>query len=320
VSFWAPVRGGPELIPDTESRMEGVTAFSWTPLEFIERGLLRFLFTETGDFRAQLTFVEERVRSQLQRHTVPDPRNPGVAMVEGRPVASLADLVEVVEEHLDPVESEPELAWTGRVAGGTAQAFMRRLRAAESRIGRLIRPGGRRVDRMAETICVVDIHKLADFAQRFVVGAILDEVFADKEATGQRQPLQVILLDELNKYAPREGQSPIRETLVDIAQRGRSLGIILIGAQQTASRVAQEVVENASIRVTGRLDAAEAERSEYGWMLPSTRARARLFKPGTMVLFQPGIPAPLVFTFPFPPWATRKEEAVEDDDPFEGLS
>jgi len=27
-----------------------------------------------------------------------------------------------------------------------------------------------------------------------------------------------------------------------------------------------------------------------------------------------------VFTFPFPPWATRKEEAVEDDDPFEGLS
>jgi hypothetical protein len=83
--------------------------------------------------------------------------------------------------------------------------------------------------------------------------------------------------------------------------------------------VAPEVIENASIRVTGRLDAAEAERSEYGWMLPSTRARARLFKPGTMVLFQPGIPAPLVFTFPFPPWATRPEEAAEGD-PFEGIA
>jgi DNA helicase HerA-like ATPase len=311
VSLWAPVRQGPELIPDTESRMEGVTAFSWTPLEFIERGLLRFLFTETGDFRQQLTFVEERVRAQLQRHCEPDPRRPGVAMVEGMPVTSLGDLVELIEQHLDPPDGEPEFAWTGRVAAGTALAFMRRLHAAEARIGRLIRPGGRRVDRLAETICVVDIHKLADFAQRFVVGAILDEVFADKEATGQRQPLQVILLDELNKYAPREGHSPIKETLVDI---------ILIGAQQTASRVAPEVVENASIRVTGRLDAAEAERSEYGWMLPSTRARARLFKPGTMVLFQPGIPAPLVFTFPFPPWATRKEEALEEDDPFAGLS
>src|SRR6266849_6409769 len=242
VSLWAPVRAGPELIPDTESRIEGVTAFSWTPLEFIERGLLRFLFTETGDYRQQLTFVEERVRAQLERHTVADPRRPGVAVVEGMPVASLGDLVEVIEQHLDPVDGEPEFAWTGRVAAGTALAFMRRLRAAEARIGRLIRPGGRRVDRLAETICVVDIHKLQDFAQRFVVGAILDEVFADKEATGQRQPLQVILLDELNKYAPREGQSPIKDTLVDIAQRGRSLGILLIGAQQTASRVAQEVV------------------------------------------------------------------------------
>jgi DNA helicase HerA-like ATPase len=149
-----------------------------------------------------------------------------------------------------------------------------------------------------------------------VVGALLDEVYSEKEATGQRLPLQVVLLDELNKYAPRDGASPIRDTLVDIAQRGRSLGIILIGAQQTASRVTPEVVENASIRVAGRLDAAEAERAEYGWMLPATRARARLLKPGTMVLFQPGIPAPLVFTFPFPPWATRPEEAVEDD-PFD---
>ena len=322
VSLWAPVRPGPELIPDTESRMDGVTAFSWTPLEFIQRGLLRFLFAETGDFRAQLTYVEERVRSQLQRHCEPDPRRPGVAVVEGQAVNTLTDLVELIEDHLEPLDGEPEMAWTGRVAGGTASAFMRRLRAAEARIGRLIRPDGQRVDRLAEAVCVVDLHKLHDFAQRFVVGAILDEVFADKEATGQRHPLQVIVLDELNKYAPREGQSPIKDTLIDIAQRGRSLGIILVGAQQTASRVAQEVVENASIRVTGRLDAAEAERSEYGWMLASMRARARLFKPGTMVAFQPGIPAPLVFTFPFPPWATRKEEAAlsaQEEDPFEGL-
>ena len=147
-------------------------------------------------------------------------------------------------------------------------------------------------------------------------------VHADAHASldGQRLPLQVVLLDELNKYAPREGHSPIKETLIDIAQRGRSLGIILIGAQQTASRVTPELNENASIRVTGRLDAAEAERAEYGWMLASTRARARLFKPGTMVLFQPGIPAPLVFTFPFPPWATRPEEAGGEGDPFEGLA
>ena len=318
VSFWAPPVPGGERVPDTDSRTAGISVFSWTPREFVERGLLRFLFAESGDFRNQLTFVEERVRAQLIRHAEPVEGRPGVVRIEGVLVESLGDLIQLIEEHLEPEGLEPDVAWTGRVAGGTASAFMRRLRAAEHRIGRLIRAAGVRVDRSAETVTVVDLHKLHDFAQRFVVGALLDEVFAEKERTGQRLPLQVVVLDELNKYAPREGSSPIKETLIDIAQRGRSLGIILIGAQQNASRVAPEVVENASIRVTGRLDAAEAARAEYGWMLPSTRARAQLFKPGTMVIFQPGIPAPIVFTFPYPPWATRPEEALEPD-PFDGL-
>ena len=30
------------------------------------------------------------------------------------------------------------------------------------------------------------------------------------------------MIDELNKYAPREGNSPIKEVLLDIAERGRS--------------------------------------------------------------------------------------------------
>ena len=152
------------------------------------------------------------------------------------------------------------------------------------------------------------------------MGALLKETFQQKEATGQRLPLSVIVLDELNKYAPREGTSPLKDMLIDIAQRGRSLGVLLVGAQQSASRVAPEVLENASIRISGRLDAAEAERAEYGWMLPSTRARARLLKPGTMVVSQPAVPVPLVVTFPFPPWATRREEvAAGGEDPFAGL-
>ena len=164
------------------------------------------------------------------------------------------------------------------------------------------------------------IQSLHDLGQRFVVGALLAETFGEKEQTGQRLPLSVIVLDELNKYAPREGASPLKEMLIDIAQRGRSLGVLLVGAQQTASRVASEVMENAALRVAGRLDAAEAERSEYGWMLPSTRARARLLKPGTMVVSQPALPVPLVVEFPFPPWATRKEEVdTSGDDPFAGL-
>ena len=61
--------------------------------------------------------------------------------------------------------------------------------------------------------------------------------FDAKERSGTSRPLLFLVLDELNKYAPRDGSSPIKELLLDVAERGRSLGIILIGAQQTASEV-----------------------------------------------------------------------------------
>ena len=236
-------------------------------------------------------------------------------------MSDLRSLVEAVEEFVDPEDGEPDQRWTGRVQAGTGSAFVRRLHAASHRLGHLVLAGeSRRIDRRAAQVTVVAIQSLHDLGQRFVVGALLAETFGEKEQTGQRLPLSVIVLDELNKYAPREGASPLKDMLIDIAQRGRSLGVLLVGAQQTASRVASEVMENAAVRVAGRLDAAEAERSEYGWMLPSTRARARLLKPGTMVVSQPALPVPLVVEFPFPPWATRKEEVdTSSEDPFAGL-
>jgi hypothetical protein len=112
----------------------------------------------------------------------------------------------------------------------------------------------------------------------------------------------------LNKYAPRDGRSPIKDLLVDIAERGRSLGIILIGAQQTASEVERRVVGQAAIRVVGRLDSAEAERPEYNFLTGSCRKRVLFLKSGRMFVHQPEVPAPILVNFPFPAYATRKEE------------
>ena len=341
VSFWAPPRrqSGDVVVPDTGGRQEGVDAFAWTPREFIEEGLLRFLFTDASDARNQLSFVEERVRVQLRRWAVDVAGQPGAVVLREPPpggwsateqatpspgervIFTLSHLVDALEEFLEPTDGEePDRGWSGRTQGGTISAFMRRLYAASHRLGHLIRAGeSRRIDRAVAQVTVVSIQSLHDLGQRFVVGALLQEAFEEKEQTGQRLPLSVIVLDELNKYAPREGHSPLKDMLIDIAQRGRSLGVLLVGAQQTASRVAPAVLENAAIRVAGRLDAAEAERAEYGWMLPSTRARARLLKPGTMVVSQPAIPVPLVLTFPFPAWATRREEVGDEGDPFEGI-
>ena len=90
---------------------------------------------------------------------------------------------------------------------------------------------------------MVDIHNLVERAQRFVVGVTLSAETARKEAAGPGG-LLFTMLDELNKYAPREGSSPIKEVLLDVAERGRSLGVILIGAQQTASEVERRIVSN----------------------------------------------------------------------------
>ncbi|MEI7925769.1 MAG: ATP-binding protein, partial [Chloroflexota bacterium] len=344
VAYWAPPRAhaGDALMPDVSGRSDGIAAFHWTPREFIDEDLLQFVFTDATDARNQIPFVEERVRSQLKRLAVDVLGAPGAVVLreqndrEGgqravharaseRVLRTLRDLTEEIGTHLEPEEGgEPDFAWSGRVQGGTVSAFMRRLHAAsqDSRLGRLVRDGeSHRIDRRAATVSVVAIQNLHDLAQRFVVGALLRETFRDKEETGQRLPLSIVVLDELNKYAPREGQSPLKEMLIDIAQRGRSLGVLMIGAQQSASRVAPDVLENASIRVTGRLDAAESERAEFGWMLPSTKARARLLKPGTMVLGQPAVPVPIVLNFPRVPWATRADEVRHDADldPFRGL-
>jgi DNA helicase HerA-like ATPase len=165
---------------------------------------------------------------------------------------------------------------------------------------------------LERAVNVVDLHSLHDDAQRFIVGALLARIFDEKQAIG-REPLRFIVLDELNKYAPREGASPIKELLVDIASRGRSLGVILIGAQQSAATVEPTIIENAAIKVAGRLDAAGADA--YKFLGAELRERATRFLPGTMVIDQPLVPAPLPLRFPFPSYATNVgDDASERDD------
>src|SRR5207244_12069895 len=185
-------------------------------------------------------------------------------------------------------------------AAGTVAAFQRRLNAAGFNVGHLIRgsaliekPDQHRINWKQRQLTVIDIHNLHDRAKRFVVGVVLRRMFEEKENAGTARPLVFVVLDELNKYAPREGWSPIKEVLLDISERGRSLGIILIGAQQTASEVERRIVSNAAIRVVGRLDAAESQRAEYGFLTETARQRAALLKPGTMLLQQPHLPMPL---------------------------
>jgi uncharacterized protein len=333
VEFWAPPRRGADnAAADTGARSLGVTSFAWSLEEFCRDGLLPFLFADAGDDRQQYTMVVHNVTAQLQRTAVPI--GDGAVSVDGEAARSFRELVDLIRARVEDELTAPE--WAGRAVGiGTVNAFVRRLYGVQRHLEHLIRgdlsdPVRHRIAHQAQ-VTVVDIHNLNDRAKRFVVGVVLQRAFDAKERAGSPDPLTFVVLDELNKYAPRDGTSPIKEILLDVAERGRSLGMILIGAQQTASEVERRVVANSAIRIVGRLDAAEASREEYGFLPTAHRQRATIVKPGTMIVAQPQLPVPLVVEFPFPAWATRPSEAGEGPapdpatpwaaptDPFEGL-
>ncbi|MDR7417159.1 MAG: ATP-binding protein [Armatimonadota bacterium] len=317
VAFYAPAKRHSRVpVPDVGSRSTGVRPYLWTLREFCREGLLRFCFAEAEDARAQISFVVARVENQLRRMAEQgDPEDPGLT-VDGRRITTFWEFV----DHLNALVE----GWV-QAAPGTLDAFRRRLHAAADRMGHLVRGDldavGWRIDWQAQQVTVVDLHTLSGQAQMFVVGVLLKRMMEEKERRGTSRPLVFVVLDELNKYAPREGSSPIRDVLLDIAERGRSLGVSLFGCQQTASEVERRILANAALKVVGRLDPAEAERGEYGWLTRTARLRAQLLQPGTMIVSQPDIPTPLLLRFPFPAWATRRSEAAlpEDEDPFARL-
>ena len=309
--FWAPpIPDDQTGRPDVTGRTSGVEAFWWTIDEFCSRQLLPYVFADAEDERNQYTIVIQQVTTRLRMESVRYGES-GAVKIDADVASTYEELVDVIVARLTDDATRPD--WAGPVTGiGTVNAFIRRLRSSLRPLRAIIRADltgtpRRSISTQDQQVTVVDLHNLRERAQRFVVGVVLAAETARKEDAGPGG-LLFTMIDELNKYAPREGTSPIKDVLLDIAERGRSLGIILIGAQQTASEVERRIVSNSAIRVVGRLDSAEAGRPEYGFLPASQRTRATLAKPGAMFVSQPEIPVPLAVEFPFPAWATRLSE------------
>jgi len=316
VGFFAPPERPGSDVPGTRDRLEGVNPYRWSMKEFAQEGLLRFLFAEGDEGTSSLHYVIDRVTEKLQqlaRHSPPD-----VLVDEsGREIDSLDRLREMLQEVIEDRESRADTdryrEWFGTAASSTAYAFLRRFHHASTHCRNLIHGDqSRPIDWRRNQLTVIDISDLHGIAKMFVVGSILKKVFREKEESGNPYPKIFVVLDELNKYAPKDRWSPIKDILLDIAERGRSLGVILIGAQQTASEVEKRIVANAAVKVTGRLDSSEVLSKEYEFLTGNFRQRAIMLKKGSMILYQPDIPNPLMITFPLGPWATKKEEAVEE--------
>jgi DNA helicase HerA-like ATPase len=152
---------------------------------------------------------------------------------------------------------------------------------------------------------VVDIARLTDEEQTLVFGDILRtiyQLYAEAAEEETELPRKVIIfVDELNKYAPaRERESPIIEQVLDIAERGRSLGVILIGAEQFMSAVHERVVGNCSTIVIGRTGSAELSDASYRFLSPDVKTNVTRLEKGELVLSHALYRQPIKVKFPKP--------------------
>ncbi len=230
VRVFAPPRPGDTAgTPDVSARDKAVSPFYWTLAEFCEEELLPFVFADAEDERAQYTMLIGQVAARLRRDAVRTGGDGAVRIASVGPasdkiIRSFGDLVELLEAELG--DDSLRGGWVaGSAVTGSINALLRRLRSAVKPLNAIIRGdlahrGERSISTSRAQVTVVDLHNLPDRAQRFVVGVTLRGEFARKERQGTARPLMFVVLDELNKYAPREGDSPIKQILLDVAERG----------------------------------------------------------------------------------------------------
>jgi len=118
----------------------------------------------------------------------------------------------------------------------------------------------------------------------------------------------VVFVDELNKYAPADGPDTyVRTMLLDIAERGRYLGLVLFSAQQFRSQVQRRVVGNAATTLLGRMDGDELALPGYATISPATRARLASLPKGELLVRHPHFTHPVFVRFPRPAVLSGRE-------------
>jgi DNA helicase HerA-like ATPase len=151
---------------------------------------------------------------------------------------------------------------------------------------------------------VVDIAKLQEHEQAFVFGDIIRtvyEMFAETDETLDLPKKVLIFVDELNKYAPAGTKdSPLIEQILDISERGRSLGVILLSAQQFMSAVHPRVTGNAATKILGRSTSSEIMQPDYRFLDQDLKLSTTRLSKGELLLQHAVFRQPVKIIFPKP--------------------
>ncbi|MCQ2342629.1 MAG: ATP-binding protein [Paludibacteraceae bacterium] len=155
-------------------------------------------------------------------------------------------------------------------------------------------------------VMVVDIAKMDEESQGFVFGDVMRAVYNLKLGdTPEREDIPdriIIFIDELNKYASNDvpKSSPILRQLLDITERGRSLGIVLFGAEQFVSDIHKRVKGNCATQAFGRTNAIEITKEDFRFVPSVYKTMLTRQKQGEYIIQNPVFRSMLNIKFPKP--------------------
>lgn len=157
-------------------------------------------------------------------------------------------------------------------------------------------------------VYVVDIAKLDSDMQAYVFGNVIRELYnfqlEEKDySNGKCPPSRIIVfIDELNKFASKDSpkDSPILKQILDIAERGRSLGVVLFAAEQFKSAIHNRVSGNCSTFAYGRTNAIELSNNEYRYIPSVYKNMMTRLKQGEYIVQNPIFRSLLSIKFPEP--------------------
>ncbi len=159
-------------------------------------------------------------------------------------------------------------------------------------------------------IYVVDIAKQEEDMQAFVFGNVMRAIYNLKLGDYEKEnpPRIVIFIDELNKYASKDvpKTSPILRQIIDIAERGRSLGIVLFAAEQFRSAIHERVSGNCSTHAYGRTNSIEVSKKDYSFVPKVYQNMMTRLKQGEYVIQNPMFNSLLSVKFPEPIYRQHK--------------
>jgi len=157
---------------------------------------------------------------------------------------------------------------------------------------------------------VIDIAKLPEDKQAFVFGDVVEAIsnlqLGEYDESGdipQDRPDRIIVfIDELNKYASKEvpKNSPILKRILDVAERGRSLGIVLFAAEQFRSAIHDRVTGNCSTHAYGRTNSTEVAKGDYRHIPDTYKNMMTRLSQGEYIIQNPTFRSLLKIKFPKP--------------------